>query len=108
MGIIVSCMPILPAFYRHFRGKARGSDRSKSGDLTKGLSASILKRNSGNSKIKAKDPYHVYSTKGYEEIDAANLKRHTDAHGEFRGIVKDVEMCVISERGPPEASTRAS
>lgn len=103
MGIIVSCMPILPAFYRHIRGRALESNRFKT---SKGVSASILERNSSKSKRKARDPYQIYSTKGYEEIDAVETERRTGEHGQLRGIVKDVEMSVISERGPPETSSR--
>ncbi|KAL8800035.1 MAG: hypothetical protein Q9200_007372 [Gallowayella weberi] len=80
IGVIVSCMPILPAFYRHLKSQnSSHTNESPKG----GLSASILgfqkqsvasSKRSKNSKLK--DPFPVYSTtddkmttRGYEELD---------------------------------------
>ena len=98
----MSCLPVLPTFYRHLRSKTAESNFFKSSNLAKGLSASIIGRRSGGSKGKAKDPYQIYSTRGYEEIDAAVLERRGGGHGNLGGIVKDMEMSVISERRSPD------
>ncbi|KAL8735402.1 MAG: hypothetical protein Q9166_000947 [cf. Caloplaca sp. 2 TL-2023] len=92
IGVIVSCMPILPAFYRHLHNS--GSSPAN-GSPKGGLSASIMgfqKRNLSSSKrsksSKAKDPFPVYSTtddkmttRGYEELDEleAQPKPHITA-----------------------------
>lgn len=102
IGIIVSCLPILPTFYRHLRSKAAESNSSKTSNPVKGLSASIVGRRSGGSKGKAKDPYQIYSTKGYEEIEAAALERRGGGQGILGGIMKDMEMSVISEKRSPD------
>ncbi|KAL9599318.1 MAG: hypothetical protein Q9219_003945 [cf. Caloplaca sp. 3 TL-2023] len=82
IGVIVSCMPILPAFYRHVRQSGSSASRSGKG----GLSASILGfQRSKKSPVvgskrskesKTKDPFPVYSTtddkmttRGYQELD---------------------------------------
>ncbi|KAF7502497.1 hypothetical protein GJ744_005654 [Endocarpon pusillum] len=103
IGIIVSCLPVLPTFYRHLRSKAAESNSSKSTNPVNRLSASIIGRRTGGSKGKPKDPYEIYSTKGYEEIVAAELERRGDGHGNLGGIMKDMEMSVISEKRSPDA-----
>ncbi|KAL8832856.1 MAG: hypothetical protein Q9170_004722 [Blastenia crenularia] len=92
IGVIVSCMPILPAFYRHIR-HSRSSGSSSSGkNKGKDLTANIMgfqprhlqsqvKISSGGASSKrsksskVKDPFPVYSTtdenittRGYEEL----------------------------------------
>ncbi|KAL8804121.1 MAG: hypothetical protein Q9182_002754 [Xanthomendoza sp. 2 TL-2023] len=93
IGVIVSCMPILPAFYRHLKTQKISSyHTSESPKGGGGLSASILgfqKRSVASSKrsknSKLKDPFPVYSTtddkmttRGYEELDEleAQPKQH--------------------------------
>ncbi|KAL6712882.1 hypothetical protein ACLMJK_009594 [Lecanora helva] len=114
IGIIVCCMPILPAFYRHIKAYHQHhlalfpqqplspSDPSSSS----GGSPTRLKKFTTNSfiapgndserrqmmrKSGARDPYPVYSTRGYEELD--ELER-----GKGEGIVRELEVSVVSER----------
>lgn len=80
IGVVVSCMPILPAFYRHVRTTSVVTNTHNAG-----LSESILgyQRKNKNNNFKdrskrstAKDPFPVNSTtnaelttRGYEELD---------------------------------------
>ncbi|KAL8644521.1 MAG: hypothetical protein Q9226_007720 [Calogaya cf. arnoldii] len=77
IGVIVSCMPILPAFYRHLR---RSAAASANGNPKGGLTASILvfqkPKVISTKRSKTKDPFPVYSTtdedvttRGGEELD---------------------------------------
>ena len=87
IGIVVSCMPILPAFLRHI------SRHSQS--VKKNISSSILGYQSGGSKAskaQPKDPYQLDVTRGYEEIDDAEAQMQATGLG---GFVRDVEMSVI-------------
>lgn len=80
IGVIVSCMPVLPAFYRHIRTQGSSRDAGSSG----GLSASILgfqkrsksssdrsKSSGGRSGGRARDPFPIsegtLTTRGLEE-----------------------------------------
>ncbi|KAL6717346.1 hypothetical protein ACLMJK_005261 [Lecanora helva] len=77
IGVVVSCMPALPAFYRHFRSKGTSKNSNNHG----GLSASIMgfqKRSNPSTdrskSSKGKDPFPVHvegdlTTRGYEELD---------------------------------------
>lgn len=80
IGVIVSCMPVLPAFYRHLRNsKSQGAS-----DEHGGLSASIMGFQSKSKKFSdgsrpskrsaTKDPFPLsttgdLTTRGYEELD---------------------------------------
>ncbi|KAI4198431.1 MAG: hypothetical protein LQ350_005291 [Teloschistes chrysophthalmus] len=102
IGICVSCMPILPAFYRHLFSNPAQSTSSpyktssdKSHSRTRGLSASILDH---RRRVHAQggdvgEAYQMYRTKGYEEIEAAELGRVRCSSG---GIVKRTDLTVVT------------
>ncbi|KAL8692042.1 MAG: hypothetical protein Q9218_002851 [Villophora microphyllina] len=81
MGVIVSCMPILPAFYTHLRGTAAANtgqeDFSTSilGHQSRNKSATMKdKLSTKRSKRSKKDPFPVstngeIATRGYEELN---------------------------------------
>lgn len=80
IGVIVSCMPILPAFFRHFRRSAAASvNGSPKGEFTANIlvfqKPNVISTKRSKSS-KTKDPFPVYSTtddkmttRGYEELD---------------------------------------
>ncbi|KAL9582108.1 MAG: hypothetical protein Q9212_003489 [Teloschistes hypoglaucus] len=106
IGICVSCMPILPAFYRHLFSKPAQStspyktSSDKSHSRTRGLSASILDhRRRLHAQQQGDDvgeAYQMYRTKGYEEIEAAELER---VRGSSAGIVKRTDLTVVTSEG---------
>lgn len=98
IGIIVSCMPILPAFYRHIAAQRSESGSSGSSSLRRNLSTSVKGHRSGGSKAskgRPKDPYPLYSTRGYEELDEIEAQRQAKPLGR---IVRTTEASVTSER----------
>ncbi|KAL8765397.1 MAG: hypothetical protein Q9194_006579 [Teloschistes cf. exilis] len=109
IGICVSCMPILPAFYRHLFSKPTqttapyktSSDKSHS--RTRGLSASIYDhRRMVHAQGEGGKAYQMYKTKGYEEIEAAELGR---VRSSSAGIVKRTDLTVVSEGRSRESSS---
>ncbi|KAI4156800.1 MAG: hypothetical protein L6R39_001022 [Caloplaca ligustica] len=124
IGVVVSCMPILPAFLRHFRNtgstaKSRSINRNANGEA--GLSATILgsqRRNTTfisigpkQSKLsKTKDLFPVYATmddrlttRGYEEIEEMKMGPRPPRELEAR---QPGEPKV--DRGAPAGSRRVS
>ncbi|KAL8782455.1 MAG: hypothetical protein Q9195_009640, partial [Heterodermia aff. obscurata] len=70
IGVVVSCLPILPAFYRHVRSS---NNTNREGG---GLEESILGYQRGKRSTANKDPFPVsaanggeLTTRGYEELD---------------------------------------
>ena len=98
IGIVVSCMPILPAFLRHI---SKHSQKTYAGSsVKKNIGSSILGYQSGRSKAskaQPKGPYPLDVTRGYEEIDDA--EGHMQATG-LGGIVRTVEMSVFVDHTP--------
>ncbi|MCJ1460422.1 hypothetical protein MMC28_010804 [Mycoblastus sanguinarius] len=97
IGIVVSCMPILPAFYRHVAAQHSQSGSSGSSGLRNNLSSSILghrKSGSKDSKAQPKDPYPLYSTRGYEELDETEAQRQAKSLG---GIIRGTETTIVFE-----------
>ena len=93
IGIIVSCMPILPAFLRHISKHPR--TRYAGSSFKKDISSSVLGYRSGSlkaSKAQPKDPYPLDVTRGYEELDDAESQMQARGLG---GIFRDVEMSVF-------------
>ena len=93
IGIVVSCMPILPAFLRHT--SKHSQMRYTSSSVKNNISSSILGYRSGSSKAsksRPKDPYPLDVTRGYEELDDAEAQTQATGLG---GIVGDVEMSVF-------------
>ncbi|KAK0513519.1 hypothetical protein JMJ35_004505 [Cladonia borealis] len=98
IGIVVSCMPILPAFLRHI--SKHSQKRYAGSSVKKNFGSSILGYQSGRSKAskaQPKDPYPLDVTRGYEEIDDAEA--HMQATG-LGGIVRTVEMSVFVDHTP--------
>ena len=98
IGIVVSCMPLLPAFVRHISKHSQttyaGSSVKKNAISTAlGYRASISKA----SKAQPKDPYPISVTRGYEELDDPETQMQATGLGV---IVRDVEMTVIVEHTP--------
>ena len=93
IGIVVSCMPLLPAFLRHI---SKHSQRRYAGSsIKKNKNSSILRYRSGSSKAskaQPKDPYPLDVTRGYEELDDAAAQTQAT---ELGGSVRDVEMSVF-------------
>ena len=94
IGIVVSCMPILPAFLRHI---SKDSQKKLAGSsVKKNFGSSILGYQSGRSKASKAQPKDQYpldvTTRGYEEIDDAEAQMQATGLG---GIVRTVEMSVF-------------
>ena len=74
-GIIVGCMPVMPAFYRHFFGPSQqpSYESREKGRRLRYANFSIGGGGSGNSKRKgqSKDPYRITTVNGttFEELD---------------------------------------
>lgn len=97
IGIVVSCMPILPAFYNHLKSHHSQAQSSNPNSFGKKITSSIMGHKSSSSKSskgQPKDPYPLYSTRGYEELDEIEAQRKAR---ELGGIVKGTELTVISE-----------
>lgn len=95
IGIVVSCMPILPAFLRHT--SKHSQKRYAVSSVKKNINSSILRYQSGRSKAskaQPKDPYPLDVTRGYYEID--DVEAHMQATG-LGGIVREVEISVFVE-----------
>ena len=94
IGIVVSCMPILPAFLRHI--SKHSQNRYAGSSVKKNLGSSILGYQSGRSKAskaQPKDPYPLdVTTRSYEEIDDTEAQMQATGLG---GIVRTVEMSVF-------------
>ena len=111
-------MPILPAFYRHIRtlhqdrqhrqqsnpsasSAANGSPTRLKKFTTnsflagKGSGGSSERSADGGKGKGGKDPYPLYSTRGYEELDELEAQRR-DAKG-MGGIVRGTEVSVVVE-----------
>lgn len=87
IGIIVSCLPILPAFYRHIAARRSPSSSADPSGLRKNLTTSILGHKSGGSKgskSQSKDPYPLYTTRGYEELDEIEAQKQAKELGVVR------------------------
>lgn len=97
-------MPILPAFYRHLRTHHLSPKSSPRGspNLSKRITNSFLSQRrggggggggSGNASAskKAPDPYPLYSTRGYEELE------EMEAGKGLGGIVRGTEVSVVVE-----------
>lgn len=90
-GIIISCMPILPSFFRHvFRKRGDStvaSSRSRSSGWKTGSSTLVDRyRNSKPSKKNLKDPYLLTTTE-YEELDDLEGGHHP-RHDAPPGMIK--------------------
>lgn len=101
IGIVVSCMPVIPAFYRHIkthRSFRRGSSDRVTGSLVKKITNSFLGHRNSNdpSKVvaKPKDPFPLYSTRGYEELDEMDARVQEQASG-VGGIVRGTEISIV-------------
>ena len=94
IGIVVSCMPILPAFLRHI--SKHSQKRYAGSNVKKNIGSSFLGYQSDRSKAskaQPKDPYPLdVPTRGYEEIDDAEAHMQATRLG---GIVRTVEMSVF-------------
>ena len=69
-GIIVGCMPVLPAFFRHVSRKGSKSLSFKSRSETGGAgptSSSLVYHNARSTKVKSNDPFLL--SREYEELD---------------------------------------
>ncbi|KAL9599258.1 MAG: hypothetical protein Q9219_003960 [cf. Caloplaca sp. 3 TL-2023] len=119
IGVFVSCMPILPAFYRHLFSSSPQKPPSTSSSSykphslrTKALSASIINGHPRSRTTHAQAgvgdsyPMHKTTKRGYEEIEAAELGRGVGSPGGGGGggIVKRTDMTVVSERRSTESS----
>ena len=92
IGIVVSCMPILPAFLRHISKHPQTRYAGSSGKKNISSILGIQSGSSKASKAQPRDPYPLDVTRGYEEIDDA------EAHMQATGLgcnVADVEMSVF-------------
>ena len=81
IGVVVSCMPIFPAFYRHLRGAGTSADSKPTdkeedsailGVTSKGKSTG--ERSKRSKRSGAKDPFPIsavgeLTTRGYQELD---------------------------------------
>ena len=103
-GIIVCCLPILPAFYRHIKTHNRSSHDDSGplpqspGGLSQKLTNSFLGgRHRGAEGPKAlaaaqlKEPFPLYSSRGYEELD------EIEAQMGGRRIVRRTDISVTVE-----------
>ncbi len=90
-------MPILPAFYRYLKAHRSQSGSSGPSSLSKKITNSFLDHRASNPKaLKArpKDPFPLYSTKGYEELEEMEAQRQAKGLG---GIVRGTEVSVVVE-----------
>lgn len=90
-------MPILPAFYRHIKAPHSESGLSGPSSLARKVTNTFLGQRSNSSKgskTQPKDPYPLYSTRGYEELDELEAQKRGKASG---GIVRDTEVSVVVE-----------
>jgi hypothetical protein len=97
IGIVVSCMPILPAFYRHISSQLSQSGYPGTSGPSKNITSSMLGHRNDSSKIsrtRPRDPYPLDSVRAYEELNDTEAQRHGKGAG---GIFRDVEMSVIVE-----------
>ena len=98
IGIIVSCMPLLPTFVRHISKHTQTTYAGS--NVKKNVISTALGYRGGSSKAskaQAKDPYPINVTTGYEELDDPETGMQTTGLG---GILREVEMTVIVEHTP--------
>lgn len=97
IGIVVSCMPILPAFYRHISSQLSQSGYSGTSGPSNNIMPMVLGHRNDSSKgsrTRPRDPYPLDSIRGYEELNDTEAQRHEKGAG---GMVRDMEMSVMVE-----------
>ena len=74
-GIIVGCMPVMPAFFRHFSSDQKNA---KSWYANYGINSGFGSGVGGKRKVASQDPYRVTPTlaaNAYEELDDLEGRR---------------------------------
>ena len=90
-------MPILPAFYRHLKAQHSRSDLDGPSSLGKRITNTFLANHSSSSKGSKghpKDPYPLYSARGYEELNEMEAQNQSKGLG---GIIRGTEVSIVVE-----------